>query len=49
VRNVGYKAVRPARGRTPAPDADVSEDPGLGDTDAYDSVPEPLADPLRSQ
>ncbi len=26
VRNVGYKAVRPARGRTPAPDADCDDD-----------------------
>jgi DNA-binding response OmpR family regulator len=26
VRNVGYKAVRPARGRAPAPEADVDDD-----------------------
>jgi DNA-binding winged helix-turn-helix (wHTH) protein len=50
VRNVGYKAVRPARGRTPAPETDVPEDPGvLDDPDGYEAVPEPLADPLRSQ
>ena len=29
VRNVGYKAVRPARGRTPAPDPRSPEDPGV--------------------
>ncbi len=47
VRNVGYKAVRPARGRTPAPGSDIPED--IDDADGYDAVPEPLADPLRSQ
>ena len=50
VRNVGYKAVRPARGRTPAPASDLSEDPGVADdSDDFDAVPEPFADPLRSQ
>ncbi|MDT5078447.1 MAG: hypothetical protein QOJ80_3084, partial [Mycobacterium sp.] len=47
VRNVGYKAVRPARGRPPAPGADVAED--FEDTDAYADAPEPLTDPLHSQ
>ena len=50
VRNVGYKAVRPARGRTPLA-AEVSDD--LDDTDDYDAapdgVPESFSDPLRSQ
>jgi DNA-binding response OmpR family regulator len=32
VRNVGYKAVRPARGRAPAADIDLSDDP---DSDAF--------------
>jgi DNA-binding winged helix-turn-helix (wHTH) protein len=48
VRNVGYKAVRPARGRTPAAGADAPDDID----DAYDPpivLPEELADPLRSQ
>jgi DNA-binding winged helix-turn-helix (wHTH) protein len=50
VRNVGYKAVRPARGRTPAVASDAPEDAGAaGDPDDFDAVPEPLADPLRSQ
>src|ERR1700740_1775483 len=51
VRNVGYKAVRPARGRAPAPGAEVSEDmvDDVGGYDAPDSVPDALADPLRSQ
>jgi DNA-binding winged helix-turn-helix (wHTH) protein len=48
VRNVGYKAVRPARGRPP-----ISEQGGGGGAD--DNEPdmehrqEPLVDPLRSQ
>ena len=48
VRNVGYKAVRPARGRTPAAGADAPDDID----DAYDGpieVPDELADPLRAQ
>lgn len=44
VRNVGYKAVRPARGRPPAADPDDEDaDPGR------DGMQEPLVDPLRSQ
>ena len=44
VRNVGYKAVRPTRGRPPAADAHEDDyDPELGDVD------EPLADRLTSQ
>ena len=50
VRNVGYKAVRPVRGRTQAAGTDLPDD--LDDSGAYDSpvsLPEELADPLRSQ
>ncbi len=55
VRNVGYKAVRPARGRAPAPGSELPDDP---DDDPYEdggsplhdgNVPEALGDPLRSQ
>ena len=51
VRNVGYKAVRPARGRAPAPGADLSDDlvDDAGGYDAPDRLPDALADPLRSQ
>jgi DNA-binding winged helix-turn-helix (wHTH) protein len=51
VRNVGYKAVRPARGRPPTPGADLSDDM-LDDPSGYDApdgLPEALVDPLRSQ
>ena len=51
VRNVGYKAVRPARGRTPAPASDAARRRRrrrYDDADV-DAVPEALADPLRSQ
>jgi DNA-binding winged helix-turn-helix (wHTH) protein len=51
VRNVGYKAVRPARGRAAAAGAELPDD--LDDTDGYDPAPdglsESLVDPLRSQ
>lgn len=43
VRNVGYKAVRPARGRSVAVEADDEE--AESDHDGYE---EPLVDPLRS-
>src|ERR1044071_2691059 len=46
VRNVGYKAVRPARGRPPTPGSEVSDD--IVDDASYDtpdSVPDALADP----
>ena len=51
VRNVGYKAVRPARGRAPisepdnAPDAEVAHHSESDSEAIHDS----LADPLRSQ
>lgn len=46
VRNVGYKAVRPARGRAPAPEADDDED--VFDDDDFGSASEAF-DPLHSQ
>jgi hypothetical protein len=51
VRNVGYKAVRPARGRPPAPGADMPDDlvDDAGVYDAPDSLSDALVDPLRSQ
>lgn len=45
VRNVGYKAVRPARGRSPVNDSDADED---SEAD-LDSDEEPVGDPLHSQ
>lgn len=45
VRNVGYKAVRPARGRAQAAEPDERE----SDDDESDADMDPLADPLRSQ
>lgn len=55
VRNVGYKAVRPARGRTAAPEPDPADD--VDDVDGYagenyDTAPENMSDafdPLRTQ
>jgi hypothetical protein len=51
VRNVGYKAVRPARGRPPVPESDYGDD--LDDSAAYDQEPagrpDGLGDPLRTQ
>jgi hypothetical protein len=50
VRNVGYKAVRPVRGRTQAAGTDLPDD--VDDSGAYDAavtLPDELADPLRSQ
>jgi DNA-binding winged helix-turn-helix (wHTH) protein len=44
VRNVGYKAVRPTRGRPPS-----SEPAGDYDESDSDNYQEPLADPLHSQ
>jgi hypothetical protein len=51
VRNVGYKAVRPARGRPPAPGSEMADDlvDEAGGYDAPDSLPDALVDPLRSQ
>ena len=44
MRNVGYKAVRPARGRAPlsGPDEENGEP-------EPDDLEDPLVDPLRSQ
>jgi DNA-binding winged helix-turn-helix (wHTH) protein len=49
VRNVGYKAVRPARGRPAAGPELADEIVDEAAYDAPDSLPEPLVDPLRSQ
>ena len=51
VRNVGYKAVRPTRGRAPASGSEMSDDlvDDAGSYDAPDSLPDALADPLHSQ
>ncbi|MBJ7385413.1 MAG: winged helix-turn-helix transcriptional regulator, partial [Mycolicibacterium sp.] len=48
VRNVGYKAVRPARGRSPAAGTDVADDLD-DDYDTPDAVPDAFGDPLRAQ
>jgi DNA-binding winged helix-turn-helix (wHTH) protein len=45
VRNVGYKAVRPARGRAPISGPGDDEDAAPEPEDLED----PLVDPLRSQ
>jgi hypothetical protein len=45
VRNVGYKAVRPARGRAPISGSDDTE---IVESDA-ESFQDPLADPLHTQ
>jgi hypothetical protein len=45
VRNVGYKAVRPARGRAPLADLDDADDT---EPDS-ERLQDPLVDPLRSQ
>jgi hypothetical protein len=49
VRNVGYKAVRPARGRPPAPGSELADDM-IDDAgyEAPDSLGDALVDPLRS-
>ncbi len=45
VRNVGYKAVRPARGRVP-----IAEPDDVIDTEPdSEHLQDPLVDPLRSQ
>ena len=51
VRNVGYKAVRPARGRAPAPGSEMPDDMSTmrAATTLPDSLPDALADPLHSQ
>jgi hypothetical protein len=45
VRNVGYKAVRPARGRTPV----AERDDGAGSESESQDVEDPLVDPLHTQ
>ena len=45
VRNVGYKAVRPARGRAPSHDADVSDDDSFSETDGF---PDALTESVRA-
>ncbi len=45
MRNVGYKAVRPARGRAPIAEHDGADDDESDSEDLHD----PLVDPLRSQ
>jgi DNA-binding response OmpR family regulator len=47
VRNVGYKAVRPARGRTPVSEPDDAD--GAGSESESQDVQDPLADPLHTQ
>ncbi|MCV7052913.1 response regulator transcription factor [Mycobacterium heidelbergense] len=48
VRNVGYKAVRPARGRAPIADPTEAEAADGAESGAED-LQDPLGDPLRSQ
>jgi DNA-binding response OmpR family regulator len=47
VRNVGYKAVRPARGRTPVAEPDEAE--GAGSESESQDIGDPLVDPLHTQ
>jgi hypothetical protein len=47
VRNVGYKAVRPARGRTPVAERDDAA--GAGSESESQDVQDPLVDPLHTQ
>jgi DNA-binding winged helix-turn-helix (wHTH) protein len=51
VRNVGYKAVRPARGRAPAADAQDDFGGPLDEADGYDAADgvDAIIDPLRTQ
>ncbi len=52
VRNVGYKAVRPARGRTPAADSSDPDGTDGGESNAEsdsEDVKDPLVDPLHTQ
>jgi DNA-binding winged helix-turn-helix (wHTH) protein len=52
VRNVGYKAVRPARGRTPAAEPDDTEAPEGADSGSDSNsgdLQDPLVDPLHTQ
>jgi hypothetical protein len=45
---VGYKAVRPARGRSPAAGPEIPDDLDV-DYDTADGVPDAFGDPLRTQ
>jgi DNA-binding response OmpR family regulator len=47
VRNVGYKAVRPARGRTPVAEPDEAD--GAGSESESQDIGDPLVDPLHTQ
>jgi DNA-binding winged helix-turn-helix (wHTH) protein len=47
VRNVGYKAVRPARGRAPISGSEL--DQAEAAEPESDDLRDPLVDPLRSQ
>ena len=47
VRNVGYKAVRPARGRTPVAEPDEAD--GAGSGSESQDIGDPLVDPLHTQ
>jgi DNA-binding response OmpR family regulator len=47
VRNVGYKAVRPARGRTPVAEPDDAD--GAESENGSQDAQDPLVDPLHSQ
>jgi len=50
VRNVGYKAVRPARGRQSAPGAETPEDLEDDDYgDGPDDTPTPLVEQLQTK
>jgi len=48
VRNVGYKAVRPARGRTAAVEADFAVDDDRDGFDESQDIPDSVRDALRS-
>ncbi len=48
VRNVGYKAIRPVRGRPPVPDSDGDGEAGDSEVDTGGRAA-PLEDPLASQ
>jgi hypothetical protein len=51
VRNVGYKAIRPVRGRLPAagPGSTGDEDEAEGSAVEPNGLPTPLSTPLASQ
>jgi DNA-binding response OmpR family regulator len=49
VRNVGYKAVRPARGRTPVAEPDEADEIDAESESESQDVQDPLVDPLHTQ